>query len=95
MIHIGSASGHSGINTNDAVAAYLHAFTSNQLQAAIRLSILGQKGAADILAKLEPVIGDTAKHAATSTLEDLGTCTFLADIAAMKHETLQPRLFLS
>ncbi|MEO1703498.1 MAG: urease accessory protein UreF [Pseudomonadota bacterium] len=94
-IHIGWASGHSSIDRSDAIAAFQHAFTSNQLQAAIRMGILGQKGAADILVILEPVIETTAKKAASSTLEDLGTCTFLVDIAAMKHESLQPRLFLS
>ncbi|MEO0542423.1 MAG: urease accessory protein UreF [Pseudomonadota bacterium] len=94
-IQIGWASELGEIALNDAVAAYLHAFSSNQVQAAIRLSIIGQTGAADLLAKLEPTIVDTAERASRSTIEDLGSCTFLADIAAMKHETLQPRLFMS
>jgi len=94
-IHIGWAGGHSRIKAEDCVAAYLHAFASNQLQAAIRLSVIGQNASAKLLGQLEPSIVQAAQKAASSTLEDLGTCTFLADIAAMKHETLQPRLFLS
>lgn len=83
------------IDRGQAVAAYLHTFSANQLQCAIRLSITGQNGAAQVLHALEPNIEKTAIGAATSTLDDLGTSTFLADIAAMNHETLQPRLFLS
>lgn len=83
------------INAQPAIAAYLHTFASNQLLCAIRLSVTGQNGAAQTLAALEPVIEDTAIRAANSTLDELGTATFMADIAAMNHETLQPRLFLS
>ncbi|MEM1378710.1 MAG: urease accessory protein UreF [Pseudomonadota bacterium] len=94
-ICVGAAAGLQSIDLVSALSAYLHAFTTNQLQAAIRLSVIGQNSAAAVLAKLEPVINETAKRAAVSTLDDLGTSTFLADIAAMKHETLQPRLFKS
>lgn len=83
------------IDNEQAVAAYLHTFVSNQLQCAIRLSLTGQSGAAKILAQIEPAISLAAGNAAKSTLDDLGTSTFMADIAAMNHETLQPRLFLS
>ncbi|QKV17437.1 urease accessory protein UreF [Oricola thermophila] len=92
---VGTACGLQGIALEDGLAAFLHAFVSNQLQAAIRLSITGQRGAASLLADLEPAIAETAAHAASSTLDDLGTSTVLADIAAMQHETLEPRLFLS
>ena len=78
-----------------ALAAYLHAWVSNQLQAAIRLSVTGQQGAARILAALEAEIAGAARRAATSTLDDLGTIAFAAEIASLNHETLQPRLFLS
>ena len=54
-----------------------------------------QTGAAEILAALEPIIAETARKAAAATLDDLGACGFGIDIAAMNHETLQPRLFLS
>ena len=83
------------IPVETALAAYLHTFASNQLQCAIRLSVTGQKGAAEVLAFLEAIIEITSKQAAQSTLDDLGSATVIADIAAMNHSALQPRLFLS
>ncbi|MEL6921190.1 MAG: urease accessory UreF family protein [Pseudomonadota bacterium] len=92
---IGYAAGLETIDSEQALSAYLHAFATNQLQSAIRLSVLGQSGAAETLAMLEPTIAATAKRAASATLEDLGTSAFFAEIAAMKHESLQPRIFKS
>ena len=94
-VAVGIAAGVESIAPRLAVSAYLHAFASNQLQCAIRLSVLGQDGAAAALAGLEATIGRTAERAADSTLEDLGGAAFIADIASMNHETLEPRLFLS
>lgn len=94
-IVVGAAAGASGIERQQAIAAYLHTFATNQLQCAIRLSVSGQDGAAKCLAALGPVVAETASRAASSTLDDLGTAAFLADIASMNHETLQARLFLS
>jgi urease accessory protein len=94
-IAVGAACGLQSIPLPDGLAAYLHAFVTNQLQAAIRLSLVGQRGAAALLADLEPVVADIANRAAGTTRDDLGSCTILADIAAMKHETMEPRLFLS
>jgi urease accessory protein len=36
-----------------------------------------------------------AARAAASTLDDLGSAAILSDIAAMRHETLGVRLFVS
>lgn len=94
-VAIGIAAGMERIDANLTTGAYLHAFVSNQLQCAIRLSVTGQDGAAKTLFRLEPLIESTALRAARSTLEDLGGAAFIADIASMNHETLQPRLFLS
>ena len=94
-VGVGHAAAALNIPLDAALAAYLHAFVSNQLQAAIRISVLGQKGAAAILMALEPEIKSLADKAAISTLDDLGSAGFLADIAAMNHEILQPRLFRS
>ena len=94
-VAIGIAAGAEQIDPRLTASAYLHAFVSNQLQCAIRLSVLGQEGAARALSELEPVIEKVAERAAAATLEDLGSAGFIADIASMKHETLEPRLFLS
>lgn len=94
-VAIGIAASVDGIELSLTAGAYLHAFVSNQLQCAIRLSVTGQDGAAKILAGLEPVVEVTAARATASTLEDLGAASFIADIASMNHETLEPRLFMS
>lgn len=78
-----------------ALAAWLQAFSMNLVQAAIRLGVTGQQGAMATVAALEPVILDAARRAENSTLDDLGSATFLAEIAAMKHETQHSRLFRS
>lgn len=94
-VAVGVAAGFAGIDRQLAIAAYLHAFVSNQLQCAIRLSVTGQNGAADLLARLEPVIAGCATRATAATLDDLGSSAFIADTMSMRHETLEPRLFLS
>lgn len=94
-VAVGAACGLSGIPLRDALPVWLHAFVQNQLQCAIRLSVTGQRGAASLLHDLEDDITAAADRACRSSLGDLGTCMFLADIAALNHETLQPRLFLS
>jgi len=94
-VAVGIAAGIERIESHLTVSAYLHAFVSNQLQCAIRLSVVGQDGAAKALAGIEGLIEQVAERAANSTLEDLGGAAFIADIASMNHEILQPRLFLS
>ncbi len=78
-----------------ALAAWLQAFAMNLVQAGIRLGVTGQQGALAIIAALEPLILETARRAAASTLDDLGSATLLSDIVAMKHETQYSRLFRS
>ncbi len=73
----------------------LHAFAANIVSAAVRAVPLGQTDGQKVLAGLEPVIFDVAAAAEISGLDDLGTSTFLADIASMAHETQYSRLFRS
>lgn len=84
-----------GVDLKTALIGYLQAMISNQLQAAIRLSVLGQSGAARILAGLETDIAHLSAAAAETILDDLGTATINADIASMNHETQTVRLFRS
>nr|WP_256478505.1 urease accessory UreF family protein [Notoacmeibacter sp. MSK16QG-6] len=94
-ITLGVASARYSLPTQETAAAFLHAFVSAQLQAAIRLSITGQSGAAATLARLEPDIGQVVERATKAKIDDLGTCTLAAEIDALRHETLPGRLFLS
>jgi urease accessory protein len=92
-VAVGAAAGAQGLGCAGTLAAYLHAFASNQIQCAIRLGILGQAGGVKLLAAQEADIDIVAARAAGSTLEDLGSNTIAAEIASMRHETLYSRIF--
>ncbi|WP_306119692.1 MULTISPECIES: urease accessory UreF family protein [unclassified Roseitalea] len=94
-VAVGVVTGRARIEADKALAAWLNTFATNQLQCAIRLSVIGQSGAAAILARIEPVVAQCARQAAAATLDDLGASAFGADIACQRHQMLQPRLFMS
>ncbi|MDA7427999.1 urease accessory protein UreF [Primorskyibacter aestuariivivens] len=74
------------------ITLYLQSFCCNLVSAAQRLMPLGQTEAQAVLARLSPICGQTAEEARGGAL---WSNAFLSDIAAMKHETLEPRLFQS
>lgn len=94
-VAVGAVAGAHLVPLADTLALFLQAFASNMIQAAIRLGVLGQARAVELLARLEPVLVETAARAASSTLDDLGSATVMAEIAAMNHETQHSRLFRS
>jgi urease accessory protein len=94
-VAVGAVAGAQGVPLESALAGYLHAFASNLIQAAIRLSVIGQSDAVAILAGLERTLAQTAARATSSSLDDLGSATLIAEIAAMNHETQYSRLFRS
>ena len=94
-VAVGAVAGSGGIDLSQALPAFLQAFLSNLVQASIRLGVIGQNDAVELLAGFESLALSTAARAAGSTLDDLGGCTFISDIVAMKHETQYSRLFRS
>ncbi|MEP3431653.1 MAG: urease accessory protein UreF [Roseibium sp.] len=78
-----------------ALSSFLHAFAANLISVAVRAVPLGQNHGQKVLAELEPVIFSVTREALEASLDDLGTSTFLADIASMAHETQYSRLFRS
>lgn len=94
-VAFGAMAGQAGITAEDAVAGLLQATLSNLVQAAIRLSVIGQSDGVRMIAALEPLIAATADRAVRATLDDLGSGTILSEIAAMRHETQYSRLFRS
>jgi urease accessory protein len=90
---VGALAGQHGIALESALTAFLHALLSSAVSAAVRLVPLGQSEGVVVLARLARAIESNASRAAKSSLDDLGTFAFMADIATMKHETLEPRLF--
>ena len=93
-VAVGAVAGSGGIGLSEALSAFLQAFFSNLVQAAIRLGVIGQTDAVELLAGFEPLALMTASSAASS-LDDLGGAAFMSDIVAMKHETQYSRLFRS
>jgi urease accessory protein len=94
-VAVGAVTGAHGIALEKALAAFLHAYLSQAVSAGIRLGVTGQRDGVAILAGLEEHVMDIAARAARSTLEDLGSATVQADIAGLRHETQQTRLFRS
>nr|WP_144861556.1 urease accessory protein UreF [Mesorhizobium sp. J18] len=94
-VAVGQAAASHAIDLHEVLAAYLHAFASNLVQAAIRLVPLGQRDGVKAVASLEVTIRETAARACRSTLDDLGSSTFLSDVMAMRHEVQYSRVFRS
>lgn len=94
-VAVGALAGAAALPCEQALAAFLQAFCSNLVQAAIRLGVTGQTEGVKTLAALERLIVATADRASRSTLDDLGSATLLSEIAAMRHETQYSRLFRS
>ncbi|MGO8910679.1 MAG: urease accessory protein UreF [Bradyrhizobium sp.] len=94
-VAVGLASAAHAIPLASTLHAFLHAVTSNWISAGARLVPLGQTDSQRVLAQLEPVVAATARRALTASLDDLGSATFRADLASMRHETQYTRLFRS
>jgi urease accessory protein len=75
--------------------AYGAAFQSNLVSAAIRLGVVGQFDGQRVLAALLPVLREVCGSAITASEEDLGSASFVADLASILHETQTTRLFRS
>ncbi len=91
----GTAAAEMQINLDLTCALYLQAFVSNLVSAAVRAVPLGQTDGQAVLAALTPVCDRIVNETQNSSLDDLFSTAFLSDISAMKHETLQPRIFRS
>ena len=94
-VAVGVAAAAHGLPLRDTLAAFALAAVSNLVSAVLRLGPIGQSDAQAIIAACCPALEKLAAWAETSTLADLGTATWRADIASMRHETQYSRLFRS
>jgi urease accessory protein len=94
-IAVGAVAAANGVTLERTLAAYLHALASQFVSSGIRLSVLGQRQGVAMLAALEHAILDVATCASRSTLDDLGSAAMMADLMAIRHETIHTRLFRS
>jgi urease accessory protein len=86
------AAGH-GVRLDLTLHAFLHAQAANWISAGVRLIPLGQTDSQRVMAALEPAVTAAASRALDATLDDIGSATFRADLASMRHETQYTRLF--
>ncbi len=94
-VAVATASAGHAIPLAAALTAYLNALVANWISAGVRLIPLGQTDGQRITTALVPEIAAMAEKAKDATLSEIGTATFRADIASMKHETQYTRLFRS
>jgi urease accessory protein len=94
-VAVGLVSAAHAIPLAPTMHAFLHALVSNWISAGARLVPLGQTDSQRVLALLEPIVVATGKRALAASLDDLGSATFRADLASMRHETQYTRLFRS
>ncbi len=94
-VAVGIVSAAHGLPVASSLHAFLHAVVSNWISAGARLVPLGQTDSQRILAALEADVVATANRALGASLDDLGSVTFRADLASLRHETQYTRLFRS
>jgi urease accessory protein len=94
-VAVGLVSAVHGVPLSATMHGFFHGVVSNWISAGARLVPLGQTDSQRVLAALEPVVVATGHRAMAASLDDLGSATFRADIAGMRHETQYTRLFRS
>ncbi|WP_263389171.1 urease accessory protein UreF [Ruegeria marisflavi] len=92
-VAVGRAARAAGLPVDLTAKMYLHAFVSNLVSAAQRLMPLGQTAAQALVHRMAPLCAARAEAALAADLSALSGTAFLAEIAAMQHETQEPRIF--
>jgi urease accessory protein len=94
-VAVGRAVRLAGLPEVAVAQVFLQAVSSNLVQAAQRLMPLGQTGAQRVLMDLSPVCVRVAQEADKAGLDGIGGAGFAMDIASMRHERMEPRMFRS
>ena len=81
--------------TEDILAAYLQALTAQLISVAVRFVPLKAADGQKLLTSLGPLITGLATTYATLPLSALSSATLGADLAQMRHETLDVRIYRS
>jgi urease accessory protein len=94
-VAVGAACAGHAIPLAPALHAFLIAVTSGWISAGVRLIPLGHTESQRLMKALEPAVAATAQRALSASLDDVGSATFRADLASVRHETQYTRLFRS
>lgn len=90
---LGRAAAPLGLPVQTVLALYLQGFIGNLVTIAIRHLPLGQTEGQGVLARMQPAIAALAETVAGAPAMALGSASLAADLAAMRHETKEVRLF--
>lgn len=92
-VALGEAARGLDLPVAEVVSVFLHAFAANLTACATRFAPLGQTEGQAVLAGLHPVIAEVAAWAVGAEVEEIGTSALAADLAAMRHEEMDVRIF--
>lgn len=92
-VALGQAAAPLGLPADQVIALYLHSFAANLVSAAVRFVPLGQNEGQAALSALHPLVGRIAAETAGLDERDITSAAFGADLAAMRHETMDVRIF--
>lgn len=92
-IAVGQAARPLNLPPAEVAQLYLQGFLGNLCTIATRHVPLGQTDGQSTLSHLLPDIHALGLRAAGASLDDLGSCTLAADLAAFQHETMDVRIF--
>lgn len=92
-VALGEAAAPLGLPPAEVAQMFLQGFAANLCLIATRHVPLGQTEGQRVLAALLSDCRDLGRAAAAAGLDDLGGCALAADLAALRHETLEVRLF--
>jgi urease accessory protein len=94
-VAVGRAARLAGLPEVTVAQMFLQSVASNLVQAAQRLMPLGQTSAQRVLMDLSPLCAQVAQEADGAGLDGIGGAGFAMDIASMRHERMEPRMFRS
>ena len=92
-VAVGEAARALDLPKKDVTALYLQGFAGNIVTIAIRHVPLGQTEGQAVMAQLLPCIHALTGQATCATLDEIGTCALAGDLAALRHETQEVRIF--
>src|ERR1700722_6723594 len=94
-VAVGAAAAGHQLGLDLSLQAFVLSLIANFVSAAVRLGAIGQTDGQRTLAGLLLDVRGLAEEATGAGLDDLGSCAFRSDIAAIRHETQYSRLFRS
>jgi urease accessory protein len=94
-VSFGAALGRAGVEPELAAGAYLYSTAALLVGAGLRLIALGQLEGQRVLAAMRPRIARLAAAASTASVDDMWSFNPGLELAAIRHATLDARLFRS